>query len=240
MIFPSTINFPFDGFSKPNIKFAVVVFPLPVLPTKAIFVPFFISIFSGHIREDFGLSHAAWSGIYALGTTASAFVMIWAGVLTDVLRTRILGVIVFLGLALASAAMVGVNVAVDVFFVADVALNFHTAVVEDGFLVISKVRARARASRSARSPYSSSARRTTRAVRTASASTRCSPPASAAAPPGGSMSSAKHSVCSSAMSAAWTPAGRRGVDDARPPPSCSTSSSSRSRWTTSRRSRTTS
>ena len=70
---------------------------------------FFISVFSGHIREDFGLSHAAWSGIYALGTSASAFVMIWAGILTDVLRTRILGVIVFLGLALASAAMVSLH-----------------------------------------------------------------------------------------------------------------------------------
>ena len=58
---------------------------------------FFISIFGGHIREEFGLSHATWGGIYSLGTMASAFVMIWAGVLTDIVRTRILGVIVFFG-----------------------------------------------------------------------------------------------------------------------------------------------
>ena len=30
---------------------------------------FFISIFAGDIRDTFGLSHGAWGGIYALGTT---------------------------------------------------------------------------------------------------------------------------------------------------------------------------
>ena len=33
---------------------------------------FFISIFAGHIREAFDLSHGQWGGIYTLGTTASA------------------------------------------------------------------------------------------------------------------------------------------------------------------------
>ena len=78
---------------------------------------FFISIFGGHIREEFGLSHAAWGGIYSLGTTASAVVMIWAGVLTDIFRTRILGVIVFFGLALAAVAMAGLHSAVYLPFV---------------------------------------------------------------------------------------------------------------------------
>ncbi len=70
---------------------------------------FFISIFGGHIREEFSLSHATWGGIYSLGTMASAFVMIWAGVLTDIVRTRILGVIVFLGLSLAAIGMAGLH-----------------------------------------------------------------------------------------------------------------------------------
>ncbi len=52
---------------------------------------FFISIFAGEIREDFGLSHGAWGGIYTLGTTLSALVMIWAGGLTDRFRARRLG-----------------------------------------------------------------------------------------------------------------------------------------------------
>ena len=66
---------------------------------------FFISIFGGQIRTEFGLSHAAWGGIYSLGTTASAIVMIWSGVLSDFFRTRIVGGIVLVGLACACLGM---------------------------------------------------------------------------------------------------------------------------------------
>ncbi len=66
---------------------------------------FFISIFSGEIRAAFGLSHGAWGGLYSLGTTVSAVVMIWAGGLTDIFRVRVLGPAVLTGLALATVAM---------------------------------------------------------------------------------------------------------------------------------------
>ncbi|CAD0184551.1 phosphoglycerate transporter family protein [Ruegeria sp. THAF57] len=66
---------------------------------------FFISIFSGEIRSTFGLSHGAWGGLYSLGTTISAVVMIWAGGLTDIFRVRVLGPAVLAGLALAALAM---------------------------------------------------------------------------------------------------------------------------------------
>lgn len=66
---------------------------------------FFISIFSGHIRAEFGLSHAAWGGIYSLGTGASAFVMIWAGISSDHIRTRTLGTVVILALAISCIGM---------------------------------------------------------------------------------------------------------------------------------------
>jgi len=66
---------------------------------------FFISIFSGQIRAEFGLSHGAWGGIYSLGTTASAIVMIWAGGLTDIFRVRGLGPVVLAGLAFAALCM---------------------------------------------------------------------------------------------------------------------------------------
>ncbi len=66
---------------------------------------FFISIFSGEIRAAFGLSHGAWGGLYSLGTTVSAVVMIWAGGLTDIFRVRVLGPTVLAGLALATVAM---------------------------------------------------------------------------------------------------------------------------------------
>jgi len=55
---------------------------------------FFISIFSGEIRETFDLSHGQWGGIYSLGTSASAIAMVWAGGLTDRMRVRALGSLV--------------------------------------------------------------------------------------------------------------------------------------------------
>tara|TARA_R110002124_G_scaffold85382_1_gene221579 strand:- start:4237 stop:5448 length:1212 start_codon:yes stop_codon:yes gene_type:complete len=66
---------------------------------------FFISIFAGRIRADFGLSYGAWGGIYAAATMASAAVMIFAGGLTDRVRVRVLGPAVILGLALAVLGM---------------------------------------------------------------------------------------------------------------------------------------
>ncbi len=60
---------------------------------------YFISIFAGEIREGFGLSHGEWGGIYTLGTTASAIVMVWAGGLTDRFRSRVIGAVVLLMLA---------------------------------------------------------------------------------------------------------------------------------------------
>ncbi|WP_319545809.1 MFS transporter [Ruegeria conchae] len=66
---------------------------------------FFISIFAGEIRAEFELSHGAWGGLYSLGTTVSAVVMIWAGGLTDIFRVRVLGPAVLTGLALAALAM---------------------------------------------------------------------------------------------------------------------------------------
>lgn len=66
---------------------------------------FFIAIFAGHLREVFGISHGQWGGIYMLGTTGSALVMVWAGALTDVFRVRVLGPAVLIGLALACVVM---------------------------------------------------------------------------------------------------------------------------------------
>lgn len=72
---------------------------------------FFISIFAGEIRATFGLSHGQWGGIYTLGTTASAIVMVWAGGLTDRFRVRALGAVVLLLLAGACLFMARVNAA---------------------------------------------------------------------------------------------------------------------------------
>lgn len=66
---------------------------------------FFISIFAGEIRSEFGLSHGEWGGIYMIGTSISALVMIWAGVLTDHFRVRVLGPVILFGLAIACLVM---------------------------------------------------------------------------------------------------------------------------------------
>lgn len=66
---------------------------------------FFISIFAGQIREAFDLSHGQWGGIYTLGTTFSALVMIWAGGLTDRFRVRALAPVILVLLACACLSM---------------------------------------------------------------------------------------------------------------------------------------
>ncbi|MGI1662187.1 MFS transporter [Palleronia sp. KMU-117] len=71
---------------------------------------FFISVFAGEIRAEFGLSHGAWGGIYSLGTTASAALMIWLGTLTDRHRVRVLAPFVLAGLSAACLFMAAVPV----------------------------------------------------------------------------------------------------------------------------------
>lgn len=66
---------------------------------------YFISIFAGGIRDAFALSHGQWGGIYALGTTASAVAMVWAGGLTDRYRVRGLAPLVLVLMAGACLAM---------------------------------------------------------------------------------------------------------------------------------------
>ena len=60
---------------------------------------YFISIFAGEIREAFLLSHGQWGGIYTLGTSASALVMVWAGGLTDRFRVRALAPVILVMMA---------------------------------------------------------------------------------------------------------------------------------------------
>lgn len=69
---------------------------------------FFISIFAAEIQSEFGLSHGSWGAIYALGTSASAVVMLWSGGLTDRFRARSLGTVV-LALLAASCVLMAVN-----------------------------------------------------------------------------------------------------------------------------------
>ena len=60
---------------------------------------FFISIFAGEIMEKFNLTDGEWGWIYALGTTASGVLMIYAGVVSDHFKVRILAPILMVFLA---------------------------------------------------------------------------------------------------------------------------------------------
>lgn len=73
---------------------------------------YFISLFAGEIKADFGLTDGQWGGIYTVGTTLSAITMIWAGALTDRFRVRLLSFGVMILLALACLAMASVTSAV--------------------------------------------------------------------------------------------------------------------------------
>lgn len=66
---------------------------------------YFIALFAGQIKGEFGLSDGQWGGIYTIATSLSALAMIWAGVLTDRFRVRVLAVVMMLGLAAACVAM---------------------------------------------------------------------------------------------------------------------------------------
>ena len=59
----------------------------------------FIAQFNTALRETFGLSHGAFGGLYTLGTLASAFCLVFAGVLADRVGARKLTIITLAGLA---------------------------------------------------------------------------------------------------------------------------------------------
>lgn len=60
---------------------------------------FFISIFAGEVRAEFGLTHGEWGQAYTIGTLASAATMMVIGPVADRVRVRWLATIVLVGLA---------------------------------------------------------------------------------------------------------------------------------------------
>jgi MFS family permease len=66
---------------------------------------YFISIFAGEIKVEFGLSDGDWGTLYALGTMASGFLMIWVGGAADHFRVRTLAIVVILTLVMICLAM---------------------------------------------------------------------------------------------------------------------------------------
>lgn len=66
---------------------------------------FFISLFAGEIRAEFGLSNGAWGQLYTVATLASAAVLVQAGRMADTTALRKLSFLVLLGFAAASLGL---------------------------------------------------------------------------------------------------------------------------------------
>ena len=66
---------------------------------------FLISLFSGEIRAELGLSDGEFAGIYSLATLASAVVVIWSGALVDRIDLKKLSLFAVFGLALGCGMM---------------------------------------------------------------------------------------------------------------------------------------
>lgn len=64
-----------------------------------------VGTFGPAVRGEYGLSHTEWSGIYMIGTLASALVLPWTGQQIDRHPLRSFAIVVCLGLAIASAFM---------------------------------------------------------------------------------------------------------------------------------------
>ena len=73
---------------------------------------FLISLFSGEIRAELGLSDGEFAGIYSLATLASAIVMVWSGALVDRLDLKKLSIVIVIGLGIGCGLM---SVSVGVF-----------------------------------------------------------------------------------------------------------------------------
>ena len=66
---------------------------------------FLISLFSGEIRAELGLSDGEFAGIYSLATLASAIVMVWSGTLVDKVDLKKFSILIVIGLGIGCGLM---------------------------------------------------------------------------------------------------------------------------------------
>ena len=70
---------------------------------------FFISLYAGQWRDEFGLSHGDWGAIYMAATLTSAVVLTQAGRLIDVWRARTVALAVLIAFALICVGVANVT-----------------------------------------------------------------------------------------------------------------------------------
>lgn len=77
---------------------------------------FLISLFSGEIRAELGLSDGEFAGIYSLATLLSAAVIVWSGTLIDRIKLKKFSIAIVLGLGL-GCGVISISVGVLSLFV---------------------------------------------------------------------------------------------------------------------------
>ncbi|MHA1189421.1 MAG: MFS transporter [Alphaproteobacteria bacterium] len=70
---------------------------------------FFIALFAGHLRAEYGLSNGQWGLLYTVATLASAALLIHTGKYADQLRIRTLALMVIVAYVAIAVAMANVN-----------------------------------------------------------------------------------------------------------------------------------
>jgi MFS family permease len=94
------MNSGYLGFLRENSRFLAFGFLMALCSSYG--QTFFISVFGGEIRAEFGLSHGTFGLIYSAATLLSGFCMIWAGGQIDRVDLRRFTVMVCAGLIVAS------------------------------------------------------------------------------------------------------------------------------------------
>lgn len=94
---------PFLTFLRANAPFLWAGFLLSFLSSFGL--TYYLAPFAGEIRLDYGLSHGEWASLYAAATGAAALAMVWAGMVLDRFRVRVIAPVILLALAGASVLM---------------------------------------------------------------------------------------------------------------------------------------
>lgn len=95
---------------------------------------YFVSLFSGDIRAEFGLSHGGFGAVYSAATLASALCLVWLGRQIDRLDLRLYSALICAGLtaacfamAVVPASVIALGVAIFVLRLSGQGLMTHTA-----------------------------------------------------------------------------------------------------------------
>ena len=90
----SALPIPVSNWDFLGTEWRFLIFGMAMAFWSSLGQTFFISLFSGQIRQTLNISHGDFGTYYAIATTASALSLIWLGKLADTIRLEKLAVFV--------------------------------------------------------------------------------------------------------------------------------------------------